>query len=113
MNGVISGGNTGRDNHKKLRLDCFVFVGNVKALLFAALNRPACRHVQLNVSANITVYEVGYLQSNPQLVGVDRKSTRLNSSHQIISYAVFCLKKKKRKERFSPQYIRMSIEQNS
>src|SRR5258708_22677428 len=28
-------------------------------------------------------------------VGRDRKSTRLNSSHQIISYAVFCLKKKK------------------
>src|SRR5438552_12994698 len=27
----------------------------------------------------------------------DRKSTRLNSSHQIISYAVFCLKKKKKK----------------
>src|SRR5947208_11648647 len=27
----------------------------------------------------------------------DRKSTRLNSSHQIISYAVFCLKKKMRK----------------
>src|SRR5258708_8911560 len=37
----------------------------------------------------------------------DRKSTRLNSSHQIISYAVFCLKKKKRTqpkpERQSPQ----------
>src|SRR5258708_22272703 len=29
----------------------------------------------------------------------DRKSTRLNSSHQIISYAVFCLKKKKKNER--------------
>src|SRR5258708_26497790 len=29
---------------------------------------------------------------------VDRKSTRLNSSHQIISYAVFCLKKKKQRE---------------
>src|SRR5258708_27645260 len=28
-------------------------------------------------------------------VAADRKSTRLNSSHQIISYAVFCLKKKK------------------
>src|SRR5258708_15149940 len=27
--------------------------------------------------------------------GTDRKSTSLNSSHQIISYAVFCLKKKK------------------
>src|SRR5438034_7038137 len=30
------------------------------------------------------------------LVG-DRKSTRLNSSHTVISYAVFCLKKKKKK----------------
>src|SRR5574344_2537143 len=32
----------------------------------------------------------------------DRKSTRLNSSHQIISYAVFCLKKKKRERRPPP-----------
>src|SRR5258708_11130751 len=31
----------------------------------------------------------------------DRKSTRLNSSHQIISYAVFCLKKKKNRQRTS------------
>src|SRR5438034_4396732 len=30
-----------------------------------------------------------------QLPGRDRKSTRLNSSHTVISYAVFCLKKKK------------------
>src|SRR2546426_3504912 len=30
--------------------------------------------------------------------GKDRKSTRLNSSHLVISYAVFCLKKKKKKE---------------
>src|SRR5258708_21817001 len=30
----------------------------------------------------------------------DRKSTRLNSSHQIISYAVFCLKKKKMHDLF-------------
>src|SRR5258708_27215380 len=29
---------------------------------------------------------------------LDRKSTRLNSSHQIISYAVFCLKKKKHRK---------------
>src|SRR5258708_31575032 len=33
----------------------------------------------------------------------DRKSTRLNSSHQIISYAVFCLKKKKRVRAHSSQ----------
>src|SRR5438105_7148280 len=31
--------------------------------------------------------------------GGDRKSTRLNSSHEWISYAVFCLKKKKKRER--------------
>src|SRR3989454_6251795 len=30
------------------------------------------------------------------ILGLDRKSTRLNSSHLVISYAVFCLKKKKR-----------------
>src|SRR5438552_18615048 len=35
-------------------------------------------------------------RAEPVLVE-DRKSTRLNSSHQIISYAVFCLKKKKTK----------------
>src|SRR5947208_7903746 len=41
--------------------------------------------------------------ANPMLLKIgiqkavdDRKSTRLNSSHQIISYAVFCLKKKKK-----------------
>src|SRR6476660_3588964 len=33
--------------------------------------------------------------STTSTCGTDRKSTRLNSSHQIISYAVFCLKKKK------------------
>src|SRR2546429_712133 len=35
----------------------------------------------------------------PLLRGVDRKSTRLNSSHGYISYAVFCLKKKKDTDR--------------
>src|SRR5438132_10718298 len=34
-----------------------------------------------------------------RLVLVDRKSTRLNSSHTVISYAVFCLKKKKKKQK--------------
>src|SRR5687768_17938680 len=32
------------------------------------------------------------------LINLDRKSTRLNSSHGYISYAVFCLKKKKKKQ---------------
>src|SRR5258708_22507020 len=34
-------------------------------------------------------------QTSALMAQLDRKSTRLNSSHQIISYAVFCLKKKK------------------
>src|SRR5256885_11681136 len=36
----------------------------------------------------------------PESMMEDRKSTRLNSSHLVISYAVFCLKKKKQREAF-------------
>src|SRR5256885_5281387 len=36
-----------------------------------------------------------YRCARPEGVRLDRKSTRLNSSHLVISYAVFCLKKKK------------------
>src|SRR2546427_7107577 len=35
-------------------------------------------------------------------IAADRKSTRLNSSHSQISYAVFCLKKKKKPQKFIP-----------
>src|SRR2546426_8039664 len=35
----------------------------------------------------------------------DRKSTRLNSSHLVISYAVFCLKKKKKNKYNNVQYL--------
>src|SRR5258708_23941812 len=42
------------------------------------------------------VMQFGYPEDWIRTLGSrDRKSTRLNSSHQIISYAVFCLKKKK------------------
>src|SRR5215467_15721551 len=37
------------------------------------------------------------VRASPAAWPVDRKSTRLNSSHLVISYAVFCLKKKKNK----------------
>src|SRR5438034_6836252 len=36
-------------------------------------------------------------------LALDRKSTRLNSSHTVISYAVFCLKKKKKKNKKSQE----------
>src|SRR5205085_12510627 len=35
----------------------------------------------------------------------DRKSTRLNSSHSQISYAVFCLKKKKKQQKTTNEYV--------
>src|SRR5258708_31486234 len=41
----------------------------------------------------------------------DRKSTRLNSSHQIISYAVFCLKKKKKYEQVRINYSQIQNKQ--
>src|SRR2546426_6683388 len=45
-----------------------------------------------------------------QLSG-DRKSTRLNSSHLVISYAVFCLKKKKKKLCRCDQYVKVHSRQ--
>src|SRR3712207_7884702 len=45
-----------------------------------------------DVKRNVIVYLV---YSDKIIEGSDRKSTRLNSSHANISYAVFCLKKKK------------------
>src|SRR2546430_5852550 len=46
------------------------------------------------------------LGANPAIMvlPIDRKSTRLNSSHSQISYAVFCLKKKKTYESQSSHY---------
>src|SRR5258708_13782154 len=53
---------------------------------------PQCVIVTLSWPSGALLYDVT-IEDQTQ----DRKSTRLNSSHQIISYAVFCLKKKKTK----------------
>src|SRR2546426_4169703 len=42
----------------------------------------------------------------PKRSSPDRKSTRLNSSHLVISYAVFCLKKKSRVDRLTTEILR-------
>src|SRR5690625_6319503 len=39
-------------------------------------------------------FDIAQTDDQPQIAAKDRKSTRLNSSHVAISYAVFCLKKK-------------------
>src|SRR5947208_12547618 len=90
----------------------------IHPVLSAARVRVFCRHTSRNELTAIAVTICRQYQrrwrpyrncsarspSTASLLGLhpkcsssqDRKSTRLNSSHQIISYAVFCLKKKKR-----------------
>src|SRR3989454_8249474 len=55
------------------------------------------------------VRELGDLRDEIRLVhligNLDRKSTRLNSSHLVISYAVFCLKKKKKMKAYDVIYV--------
>src|SRR5256885_8862694 len=46
-------------------------------------------------------YRVAPVIQGGELIDGDRKSTRLNSSHLVISYAVFCLKKKNNRSRNS------------
>src|SRR5256885_3548224 len=61
----------------------FVHIGNLRTYVFEdILRRHLASKWKLKHVMNITDIE-------------DRKSTRLNSSHLVISYAVFCLKKKK------------------
>src|SRR5437762_11500600 len=49
----------------------------------------------VGIGRDSTVGAVGVDVGVPGHIDGDRKSTRLNSSHRCISYAVFCLKKKK------------------
>src|SRR5690625_6113877 len=73
-------------NHSNIKEEKF------KDLMFAKGNLT--RDIGTNVVGTDAV-EYGLID---EVGGVDRKSTRLNSSHVAISYAVFCLKKKKAKK---------------
>src|SRR2546422_3605222 len=67
---------------------------------FAALAIPAPRNVKGNETSALYSGGQSALVSLPlTFLGADRKSTRLNSSHGYISYAVFCLKKKTTEQR--------------
>src|SRR5207248_9496195 len=52
-----------------------------------------------NFSDNVMHDRYAFHAGFPVTREADRKSTRLNSSHRTISYAVFCLKKKKKKKK--------------
>src|SRR5690242_21608078 len=74
----------------------FGHVGARQVPLVAVPGNPVSSYVS---------FEVFVLPALRRMLGLqverDRKSTRLNSSHMSISYAVFCLKKKKKKQ---PRY---------
>src|SRR2546422_3412163 len=65
--------------------------------------RPATERIRQDSTAQ---------QGSASLLGnemlIDRKSTRLNSSHGYISYAVFCLKKKKKKKKRTGREISLN-----
>src|SRR5438132_9904307 len=62
---------------------------------------PAAENaVQITIALEAVLQALGdgQLTASEAQKLADRKSTRLNSSHTVISYAVFCLKKKKKKK---------------
>src|SRR2546426_6001086 len=67
----------------------------IPALPYRSLHRPWRQCLQRGVAKSVR---------GPTGKGSDRKSTRLNSSHLVISYAVFCLKKKKKKKNIAQQF---------
>src|SRR5258708_15935374 len=75
--------------------------------LFRSLTGAPYRMVLLAPGLGGTPAEIALIARNLASHGYvvagikDRKSTRLNSSHQIISYAVFCLKKKKKTRQYT------------
>src|SRR2546426_8937206 len=69
-----SGEDNGEQRDWQVQFPCFAFLPLLLRNLYSTLTKPICSDA----------------------ISPDRKSTRLNSSHLVISYAVFCLKKKKK-----------------
>src|SRR5258705_8196414 len=74
---------------------------------YTTLFRSLTSEVKAGLVTAAATLAVGLLTLNQALVGQrgDRKSTRLNSSHLGISYAVFCLKKKKQSTLLLPHIM--------
>src|SRR5256885_9797603 len=74
-----------------------------KSPLFPHTTLSRSRTAERDTAANAAVVQPCHLVIDGEVVDLrppyltDRKSTRLNSSHLVISYAVFCLKKKNKR----------------
>src|SRR5256885_2947144 len=71
-------------DHGAVSLRSVTRIPGSDGVLIVLSSRPVERHLLAELGGNLGE------------VTLDRKSTRLNSSHLVISYAVFCLKKKKK-----------------
>src|SRR5436190_3446639 len=78
-------------------------IATLKAMVIAAERKASDRGLEIE-ALKLTIAKLqrntfgASSESGKKLLDQDRKSTRLNSSHTVISYAVFCLKKKKKKK---------------
>src|SRR5260221_9654862 len=77
----------------------FVFFANTIGALFFPPGAPDW----VSQFQTFGIFAIGYFVRPLGGVLIDRKSTRLNSSHTVISYAVFCLKKK------NMNFVRVSV----
>src|SRR5258708_7520965 len=94
--GMIGGSATSRDNRARAAINT---VPSVTSRYFGRHIMPPEEASDLQGAATYTDRgSPAYIETKE-----DRKSTRLNSSHQIISYAVFCLKKKKQLKQHTPR----------
>src|SRR5689334_24540097 len=82
--------------------------------LFRSQRERAGRDIDAHVGSRVRQQPAARVlidddRQQPVLQRVDRKSTRLNSSHSSISYAVFCLKKKKKNTKTQRQQFYLQI----
>src|SRR5256885_5442336 len=87
------------------RSTLFPYTTLFRSVLKTADGQPS---VSSNLTASASIQRSGTHPLRPAASSLhrpDRKSTRLNSSHLVISYAVFCLKKKK-KNKYSTQLFK-------
>src|SRR5256885_3402173 len=81
---------------------------------YTTLFRSLRRVISVDLAHHGNVGYGGSFDNVYWIVPPDRKSTRLNSSHLVISYAVFCLKKKKkRKQRHRTLTVVMHMQYSS
>src|SRR5258707_2947957 len=74
--------------------DALPISGASSDTLWAGVNLAGTQHRANPLRRDARLPRPGYSRPSQPILSTDRKSTRLNSSHANISYAVFCLKKK-------------------